>query len=397
VTKDNNEVATLSNGDYFGEMSLLNDEPRAANVTAVTDVEVFELERQNFNSVVGSMEAIIKRDAFDRNEALQKASLRTDIQFNELKELAILGAGTFGRVTLVKYRKTGQVYALKAMIKSEIIRSQQQKNVVNEKNIMLSMNHPFILKLITTFRDPGRVYLLLEFIQGGELFSVIHTETRDGVSALDSKFYGASVLSALKHMHEKNISYRDLKPENILIDAQGYCRVADFGFAKILPGSQKTYTLCGTPEYLAPEIITQRGYSKIVDIWAFGILCYEMIAGFSPFVDFHNNDQMVLFRNIMGGRLSFPKRFDPVCADYVQKILVRDPLLRLGSSKNGFNDLMEHQWFQGIDWAALLNKELRAPWLPTLKSEIDSSHFNTSGVEAVKYAPEINEKWDQEF
>jgi len=122
-----------------------------------------------------------------------------------------------------------------------------------------------------------------------------------------------------------------------------------------------------------------------------------MIAGFSPFVDFHNNDQMVLYRNIIHGRLSFPKRFDPICADLVQKILARDPLLRLGASRNGFQDVMNHDWFQGTNWQAILNKDIKAPWIPHVVNDSDTSNFNSGGIENNQYAPDVYEKWEEEF
>jgi protein kinase A len=209
---------------------------------------------------------------------------RVGIEFKDLKPLAVLGAGTFGRVSLVQHTKTKEVYALKALIKAEIVMHKQQSNVVQEKNVMIQSNHPFILRLFTTFRDTTKLYMLLEFVQGGELFSVIHTNKSDGVPAAQAKFYGAGVLLGLAYLHSKDIAYRDMKPENCLVDKDGYPKVVDFGFAKIIKNS-KTYTLCGTPEYLAPEIVLGRGHDKSVDYWAFGILLYEMIAGYSPFSD----------------------------------------------------------------------------------------------------------------
>lgn len=169
------------------------------------------------------------------------------------------------------------------MLKSEIIAHKQQTNVINEKNVMIQCNHPFVLRLFTTFKDPKKLYMLLEFVQGGELFSVLHTAHSDGVKDPQAKFYGAVVILSLEHLHQRDIAYRDMKPENCLIDAQGYPRLVDFGFAKVIKG--KSFTLCGTPEYLAPEIVLGRGHNKAVDYWAFGILLHEMSAGYSPFSD----------------------------------------------------------------------------------------------------------------
>ena len=234
-----------------------------------------------------------------------------NLRFTDLQQLAVLGSGTFGRVTLVQDRNSKAVYALKAMLKSEIVAHKQQANVINEKNVMKAANHPFILRLFQTFKDSKKLYMLLEFIQGGELFSVLHTAQQDGVPDGQAKFYGATVLLAVAYLHSKDIAYRDMKPENCLIDKEGYAKLVDFGFAKVITG--KSYTLCGTPEYLAPELVLARGHNKSVDYWALGILLYEMQAGYSPFADPQGMDQVVICKNIVNGRLVFPRNFNSDC------------------------------------------------------------------------------------
>jgi CRP-like cAMP-binding protein len=281
------EVGQLESGNYFGEMALLDDEVRKASVLATSACECFVLDRPTFNRILGSLQDILARETQQRLTILNEkvgAPEVVDIQFKDLQTLSVLGAGTFGRVSLVQHKTTKEVYALKALIKAEIVMHKQQANVVQEKNVMIQSNHPFILRLYTTFKDATKLYMLLEFVQGGELFSVIHTARSDGVSPTSAKFYGAGVLLGLAYLHSKDIAYRDMKPENCLVDKDGYPKVVDFGFAKVIKNS-KTYTLCGTPEYLAPEIVLGRGHDKSVDYWAFGILLYEMIAGYSPFSD----------------------------------------------------------------------------------------------------------------
>lgn len=205
-----------------------------------------------------------------------------------------------------------QVYALKAMLKSEIVASKQQSNVMNEKNVMIQCDHPFVLRLFQTFKDQKRLYMLLEFVQGGELFSVLHKPDRDGVPDHHAKFYAAGVMLALAYLHSKEIAYRDMKPENCLVDREGYPKLVDFGFAKVIAG--KSFTLCGTPEYLAPELVLGRGHNKAVDYWAFGILVYEMQAGRSPFADPSGNmDQVVICKNIVNGQLRFDRNFNADC------------------------------------------------------------------------------------
>ncbi len=317
VVVDDKEVTILKSGTYFGEMALLDDEVRKASVIAVHDTACFVLDRETFTRILGSLQHILNRETQQRLEVLKGAGPKDqsepqlNLTFSDLAQLAVLGSGTFGRVTLVQDKKSKAVYALKAMLKSEIVAHKQQVNVLNEKNVMITSNHPFILRLYQTFKDTKKLYMLLEFVQGGELFSVLHTAHSDGVPDHQAKFYGAAVILALGYLHSKDIAYRDMKPENCLVDKFGYPKLVDFGFAKVITG--KSYTLCGTPEYLAPELVLARGHTKAVDYWAYGILLYEMEAGYSPFSDPQGMDQVVICKNIVNGRLVFPRNFNADC------------------------------------------------------------------------------------
>lgn len=401
VTKGDSQVATLEKGQYFGEMALLDDEERKASIIAVQNVECFVLDRPTFNRIMGSLKDILARDRAEREQTLNESSAGSNslkIKFSDLTAIAVLGAGTFGRVSLVQEKgKKDNVYALKALIKSEIVLHKQEANVIQEKNVMLHSNHPFILRLYATFKDQARLYMLLEFVQGGELFTVIHTATSDGVPATHAKFYGAGVLLGLCYLHSKDIAYRDMKPENCLIDANGYPKVVDFGFAKVIKNT-KTFTLCGTPEYLAPEIVLGRGHDKSVDYWAFGILVYEMIAGYSPFSDPENMDQVVICRNIVNGRLMFPRNFDPDCKDMIKQLLNRDPSSRLGNLRGGYDEVKSHRWFNDFDMDAMMKKTLKAPWKPAVKGITDTSNFDPMEDEDRDAGPIADHSsWDQYF
>ncbi len=234
------ELAKLKTNNYFGEMALMKKDVRNANVIAVTRVECMVLQRDQFQKLLGPLEDVL-RDEMANREALigkvkglhlRSSSLDMSIEFDDLKQLATLGTGTFGRVKLVQYRKTGKVMALKAMQKAHIIKSHQQKNVMNEKNIMAECQHPLILQLIRTFQDAGRIYMLLEIVQGGELWSLLYEKKKlvgttrfGGFPPSACLFYAGCVTSALQYMHKKDIAYRDLKPENLLIDNEGYLKV----------------------------------------------------------------------------------------------------------------------------------------------------------------------------
>jgi len=282
--------------------------------------------------------------------------------------------GAFGRVWLVTDRamKEPTPYALKTISKRQLIQANQVKGVLREKQIMNQIDHPFILGLISSMQDKNNLYLLLPLIQGGELFNVVHTDKRDGITNSASIFYAACILEALGHLHERNIVYRDMKPENALIDNRGYCIMVDLGFAKVVV--DKTYTLCGTPEYLAPEIIMSKGHDKAVDYWSFGVLIYEMLVGRSPFY-FYGTDQVSLFKRIVMVKYSCPPAVSEDAKSLIKQLLVRRQSSRLGNLSRGYHDVKEHQWFAPMDFDALLRYELKAPWIPNIKNPLDASHF----------------------
>mmetsp|Transcript_1565 Transcript_1565/g.2857 ORF Transcript_1565/g.2857 Transcript_1565/m.2857 type:complete len:791 (+) Transcript_1565:53-2425(+) len=398
------ELKKLKEGDFFGEMALLNEEPRVCDVVANSDkVVTYELDKAAFQRILGSLEDIMKRAVNKRSKQNAKAGAKAstgtslrDIPKSQLREVAFLGTGTFGRVTLVQDKKSGETMALKAMSKAQIVAHRQESNVMNEKNIMVMCNSPFILKLFSTYKDSQKLYLLLEYCQGGELFTVLHTAERDGVPEPQALFYGVCVISALEHMDAKSIAYRDLKPENALIDRDGYCKIIDMGFAKVV--TNKTYTLCGTPEYLAPEIVLGRGHNRGVDHWAFGILCYEMIAGYSPFADLENMDQVVICQNIVKGKLTFPKGFDSNCKELIKKLLVRDPVKRMGMTEGGVQAITRQDWFRGVNWSDYAQKKVKAPWIPDCGDPLDVSNFDPYDQEEY-YDPNFKDSggWDKEF
>jgi len=240
-----------------------------------------------------------------------------------------LGTGTFGRVRLTRIKNQTPIIpvALKILKKIEIIRLKQLEHTKAEKDILLSINHPFIVNMLYCFQDRLRVYMVLEFIPGGELFSLLRDKTR--LQNDHARFYCAEIILALFYLHNQKIIYRDLKPENLLISENGHIKITDFGFAKRVVG--RNWTLCGTPEYLAPEIIQCKGHSYPVDWWAIGVLVFEMLTGRVPFL---GDDPLTIYHNILEGNCTFPDILSLTAKNFIKKLLCKDKNKRLGCSEN---------------------------------------------------------------
>jgi protein kinase A len=360
----------LKDSDFFGDKSLLlDDNALSTQTTTVTMTTICDvLSKQDIARVLGNINRL------GAPPEPTGPTLNSTVRLKDLKKLRILGVGTFGKVWLVTQKKSDTPLALKMINKYEIINQQQVEGVIREKSIMSELDHPFVINLVAAFQDDKSLYMLVGLVQGGELFSVVHTDTSDGIPNNNARFYAACILESLSHLHHRSVCYRDLKPENVLICSKGYCVLVDLGFAKIV--TDKTYTLCGTPEYLAPEIILSKGHDKGVDYWALGIMIYEMLAGRTPFFD-QSSNQVTLFKKIVQARYSFPHGgvVNSTAQDLVQKLVVRRQANRLGCLSRGDADIRDHEWFSSIDVHKLLKKEIRAPWVPRIKDPLDSSHF----------------------
>jgi len=356
------EVKRVGHLGYFGNDTLGDNETgefgkAKYTCVALTDVEAGVLDLTAIKNVVIAKEKAEK------------------IGMDDLEMVRIIGAGTFGKVWLCTRKGTNEAYALKSQVKKQLIEYNQADGVIREKNIMEKLDHPFIIKMVSSFKDEYKLYMLLKLYQGGELQTVIHTSSRDGIPEWAAKFYAANILEGLNHMHHRNIIYRDLKPENVLLDSAGYCVIVDLGFAKVING--KTYTFCGTPLYLAPEIIMQKGHDKGADHWSWGVLVFEMIVGMTPFYD-GIVDQMGLFKNIIKCKMEFPEDdfMSEEAKDLIKKILVVRPEDRLGSFAAADKDIKAHPFFNDFNWQKMEKLEAKVPFKPKVKDPLDGSNFD---------------------
>lgn len=363
-----NRSKTISGGGYFGEHTMhLQSHKSRLSAVAQTKTVLGVISYRDIQIVLQSASHL------QSGGSKKNTSIDRSIGLKDLKKIRILGVGTFANVWLVSHKKTNTPYALKIQNKKALLENDDVEAVKQEAKIMAAINHPFIVRLVSVYHDKTSVMMLLNFIQGGELLNVM-TKTEDGiVPGKDTKFYTSCILEGLSHLHNRNIVYRDLKPENVMINSDGYLVIVDMGFAKVV--KDKTFTLCGTPYYLAPEVLGGKGHSHACDYWSWAVLVHEMLSGITPF-HAYRSDQMSLFKAIFQEKSTICETIDADARDLIERILVGKPSLRLGCLAGGVMDIKNHQWMQEIDFEKLVDKKINAPWVPEQKDALDSSEFN---------------------
>ncbi|KAM9329816.1 cGMP-dependent protein kinase 2 [Gastrophryne carolinensis] len=417
-------IKTLEKGDYFGEKALISDDVRSANIIADDGdgVECLVMDRETFDQTVGTyaelqkylegyvanltldderrhvkkstdgqLDSIVSLEIIHMKERV--SNLSSTSPFNDLEIVTTLGVGGFGRVELVKVKNESLAFALKCIKKRHIVDNRQQEHIHSEKNILEEACSPFIVKLYRTFKDSKYVYMLLEACLGGELWSLMRD--RGNFDEMTCKFCIGCVTEAFEYLHRKGIMYRDLKPENLLLDSEGYVKLVDFGFAKkIFPG-QKTWTFCGTPEYVAPEVILNKGHNFSVDFWSLGILLYELLTGSPPFT---GPDQMMIYNLILQGieKVEFPRKISRRPEDLIRRLCRQNPAERLGNMKNGIADIKKHRWFNGFDWEGLSTRSLQSPLKQELDGPTDHRYFDSYAPDD-EIPPDEMSGWDQDF
>ncbi|CAD8044860.1 unnamed protein product [Paramecium primaurelia] len=279
----------------------------------------------------------------------------------------VVGRGSFGKVMLVQHKMTKQYYAMKILRKDIIQQKGQQIHTMNERQILEVAQHPFIVKLHFAFQTPEKLYLVTDFLAGGELF--YHLRKSKKFSEERMKLYAAELILALDYLHQKGIIYRDLKPENILIGADGHLKLTDFGLSRInLKEGERTYTFCGTPEYLAPEILLGQGHDQLADWWSLGALMYEMINGAPPF---YSNDKGMMFRNRLEKKIEMKSWFSEEVSDLLTGLLINDATKRIN-----IHQIKAHPFFKSLSWEDVYDKKIKPQFIPKLKDELDLQNID---------------------
>lgn len=307
-----------------------------------------------------------------------KQQLSGKIRIEHFALLSMIGKGSYADVILARKKDTGTIYALKMLKKSKIEQRNQKTHVGIERSILIEIQHPFIIRMIYTFQSEKMLYFALEYCPGGELFNLLQKKRKFSEDC--ARFYIVQILLALEHLHQFDIAYRDLKPENVLIDKDGYIRITDFGLSKKgIKGNRETNSVCGTPEYLAPEVLFQLGHGKAVDWWTLGAILFEMLTGLPPF---YTPNREELFKKIKFYTLRYPDFLSENAKNLLDGLFQKDPEKRLGGGARDAEEIKAHPWFAQVDWNAYLRKEIKAPFVPIIKTEMDVSNFDTEFTEA---------------
>ncbi|XP_013080258.1 serine/threonine-protein kinase Sgk2-like isoform X2 [Biomphalaria glabrata] len=343
------------------------DNPR--NVPTVS-VDVVEPERdeEDQDAMNGNKD--------DDNPVNLGPSEKTSVKPKDFEFLRVIGKGSFGKVLLAKHKAEGKIYAVKVLQKQAIMRRNEAKHIMAERNVLLkNVKHPFLVGLHYSFQTPDKLYFVLDYVNGGELF--FHLQRERYFAEHRAKFYAAEMASALGYLHSLNIIYRDLKPENILLDCTGHIVLTDFGLCKEgIVGQGTTSTFCGTPEYLAPEVLRKKPYDKTVDWWCLGAVLYEMLYGLPPF---YSRDTAEMYDNILFKPLRLRTNVSAAGRTILEGLLQKEKENRLGAKKD-FLEIQNNEFFSDIDWQDLYDKKITPPYNPNVSGHLDLKHFDPEFV-----------------
>lgn len=306
------------------------------------------------------------------------------IHLDSFNTISVIGKGSYAKVLLVKKKDTSKFFAMKIVKKQYIEKKKQESHIRTEREVLLkASDHPFIVRLHYTFQNEKNLYFVLDYCYGGELFNFL--QKRGRLNEDEARFYASQLVLAIEHLHKHNIIYRDLKPENVLISDDGYIKIADFGLSKLGVSCEATKTFCGTPEYLAPEIVDEKGHGKPVDWWALGSIVYEMMVGLPPF---YSQSKADLFDRIRHEDPIYPKYLSDRTKRFLQNLLHKDPMQRLGSTC-GADEVKKHPWFYGFNFEAVWTKETKPFFVPEEDKMTGLTHFDQHFTDMTLYSPII--------
>ncbi|KDP21625.1 hypothetical protein JCGZ_03296 [Jatropha curcas] len=341
--------------------------------------------------LVKSCIADIHLDKYNGIHVEQKPLKEQQVGLEDFEVLKVVGQGAFAKVYQVRRTSTSEIYAMKVMRKDKIMEKNHAEYMKSERDILTKVDHPFIVQLRYSFQTKYRLYLVLDFVNGGHLFFQLY---RQGLFREDlARIYTAEIVSAVSHLHASGIMHRDLKPENVLLDAHGHVMLTDFGLAKQFDENTRSNSMCGTLEYMSPEIILGKGHDKAADWWSVGILLYEMLTGRPPFTG--GNRQKIQLK-IIKDKIKLPAFLSSEAHSLLKGLLQKDATKRLGSGPGGSEEIKSHKWFKSIHWKKLEAREIKPSFLPEVAGKhcvanFDECWTNMSVLDSPAASPKSND------
>ena len=353
----------------------LNDDKNIKNTKNINEKSIPLLhlsDNEDSNNIINTNNNLLspKGDEGKIKDAYQAKDFKSKITLNDFQMIKMLGKGAFGKVLLVYNEELKKYFAMKTLKKDYIKKYQQTKHIKEERKILEKIDYPFINKLYYAFQNDKKLYMITEYMPGGEMF--YHLHMNNYFTENKARFYIAEIVLAIDHLHKNNILYRDLKPENILLDELGHIKLTDFGLSKIMNNieKEKTYTVCGTPIYVAPEVLTGQGYNKLVDWWSLGVLLYEFLTGSSPYLEARIRPDIKIYKK----KLVQDPLISDSAFDLITKLCKFDASQRIGRN---VEEIKNHEFFKDIDWIKMEKKEITPPYKPKIKFAGDVGNFDT--------------------
>ncbi|CAN9513376.1 unnamed protein product [Ophioblennius macclurei] len=368
-------LSKLSEGQWFGEKALWCEDIRTVNVIAAGDVTCLAIDREAFKDIIDGLAFDCGQEEQQSNESEVKSdmdpALLSSSTLSDFQIICTLGVGEFGHVDLVQLKSNVKcLFAMRVLSKKTILKKAQREHVLNEGHILTETRCSFIVRLYKIFRDPERLYFLTEACLGGDLSSLL--KEKGCLDECSTRLYTACVVEALTFLHSRDIIYRDVKPENVLLDELGYAKLTGCRCVKKVEMGKKTWTFCGTPGYIAPEIILNKGHSTSADFWSLGVFVFELLSGGLPF---SSSDPMKILTATIRGidQIDFPKNISKSASSLIKKLCRSNPSERLGSRGNGAKDIQKHKWFEGFNWDGLCKRTVTPTVIPKVRHPLESN------------------------
>uniref|UniRef100_A0A1A7XDL5 Uncharacterized protein n=1 Tax=Iconisemion striatum TaxID=60296 RepID=A0A1A7XDL5_9TELE len=352
---------------WFGEKALWGEDIHTVSVTAVGEVTCLLIDRETFRSIIDESESDSSQGSESKAEPKEHPALPTPCTLSDFQIVCTLGVGEFGHVDLVQLKSNiKHFFAMRVLRKKQILSSGQSERVLTERSILTEAHCPFIVRLYKTFRDAEQLFFLTEACLGGDLSHLL--KDRGHLDDCSTRFYTACVVEALTFLHQRRVVYRDIRPGNVVLDERGYAKLIGSRCMKKVEMGKKTWTFCGSPGRVAPEVILNRGHGVCADLWSLGVFVFELLSGGLPF---DGSDPLKILTATLDGidQIEFPKIISNDACDLVKKLCRSNPTERLGCQKNGVKDVQSHEWFEGFSWDGFRKGTLTPPVTPK------DSHF----------------------